>query len=133
MICAVDEEAKEFPALTANELESALLGESDGPQTTEMFNRHVVKGFDLISIMGFKVLALGIECENFIETVGFFQVQVSIGMHLARIDKQREDCRPCRSLVGSMSLEMSIVIVAYQDTQNHEDCSFSYNLLPSRP
>jgi hypothetical protein len=43
MICAVDEEAKEFPALTANELESALLGESDGPQTTEMFNRHVVK------------------------------------------------------------------------------------------
>ena len=49
MICAVDEEAKEFPALTANELESALLGESDGPQTTEMFNRHVVKGVDSIS------------------------------------------------------------------------------------
>ncbi len=83
--------------------------------------------------MGFKVVALGIECENFFETVGFFQVQVSISMHLARIDKQREDYRACRSLVGSMSLEMSIVKVAYQNTQNNEGCSFFYYLLPSRP
>ena len=83
--------------------------------------------------MSFKILALGIECENFFETVGFFQVQVGIDMHLTRIDKQREDYRACRSLVGSMSLEMSKVKVAFQDTQNNQDCGFSYHLLPSRP
>ena len=49
MICAVDEEAKEFPSLPANELASEMLGESDGPQPTEMYNRHVVKGVDLLS------------------------------------------------------------------------------------